>query len=98
MCLFALEIVTALLVFFRLIFTILLFSVLQGYKLGEVSFLRDGIYEVIKCRKVLKWTYVFAYYMDEGREKELFEFLQEDLEKNLEYLHELIEREVGTVS
>ena len=32
--------------------------------------------QVIECRRVLQWTYVFGYYLKDGPEKELFEFLQ----------------------
>jgi len=38
---------------------------------------------------VLKYTYVFGYYLPNGSEKTLFEFLQQDLEKNTEHLSEL---------
>lgn len=41
---------------------------------------------VYRCRRVLKWTYVTAYYMEAGEERNLFEFLQEDLEKSTEHL------------
>jgi len=34
---------------------------------------------------------VFGYYLDNPSEKRLFEFLQEDLEKNCDHLHELVE-------
>lgn len=64
----------------------------KGYKLGEVIFLKETSLQVIECRRVLKWTYVLGYYLDKGPEKELFEFLQEDLEKNTEHLHGLVEK------
>jgi ariadne-1 len=43
---------------------------------------------------VLKWTYAFGYYLpaNQQKEKNLFEFMQENLEKNCDYLHELIEK------
>jgi ariadne-1 len=59
--------------------------------LQELNFLSEALEEVIKCRKVLKWTYVFGYYIENGKEKNLFEFLQEKLEENCDKLHELIE-------
>mmetsp|Transcript_8487 Transcript_8487/g.26631 ORF Transcript_8487/g.26631 Transcript_8487/m.26631 type:complete len:526 (+) Transcript_8487:30-1607(+) len=62
------------------------------YKIAEVLFLKDAGEEVLQCRRVLKWTYPLSYYMPPGKEKTLFEFLQENLEKNLEHLHELVER------
>ncbi len=41
---------------------------------------------------MLKWTYVYGFYLTFEKEKQLFEFLQENLEKNCDYLHELIEK------
>ena len=62
--------------------------------LDECSFLREAAAEVVKCRRVLKWTYVHGYYLEDEREKNLFEFMQEDLEKHTEHLHELVEVEL----
>lgn len=55
------------------------------------------MYEVIECRRILQWTYVLGYYMPSGPEKQLFEFLQENLEKNAEHLHGLVERPLDKV-
>ena len=48
---------------------------------------------VIDCRRVLKYTYVFGYYLDpkKNKMKELFENLQEHLEKFTEQLSEMTE-------
>ncbi|KAJ0399064.1 hypothetical protein P43SY_008684 [Pythium insidiosum] len=46
---------------------------------------------LIECRRVLKYTYVFGYYLPPGKEKSLFEYLQENLEKNTEHLTGLSE-------
>eukprot|EP00300_Choanocystis_sp_HF-7_P032365 c4276_g1_i2.p1 GENE.c4276_g1_i2~~c4276_g1_i2.p1 ORF type:complete len:418 (-),score=66.39 c4276_g1_i2:88-1341(-) len=46
---------------------------------------------VLRCRRVLKWTYVTAFYMPAGEERNLFEFLQQDLEKSTEHLTGLTE-------
>jgi hypothetical protein len=35
---------------------------------------------------------VYGFYLKNDKEKSLFEFLQENLEKNCDYLHELIEK------
>lgn len=45
----------------------------------------------VECRNVLKYTYVFAYYLPDGPEKTLFEFLQQQLEASNETLSELSE-------
>ena len=43
------------------------------------------------CRRTLKWTYVYAYYIEDPKQKELFEFLQSLLEENTEKLADLLE-------
>ena len=69
-----------------------LLHAVKKYPMSELEFLQMAVDEVIKCRQVLKWTYVFAFYLLDAKEKQLFEFLQENLEKNCDYLHELIEK------
>ena len=63
----------------------------------DVQFLRNATRQVADCRRVLKYTYVFGYYLDDGPEKELFEFLQQELEKTTEELSELSEQPLGEV-
>lgn len=58
----------------------------------DVEFLQNAHDEIFFCRQILKYTYVYAYYLKTGAEKDLFEFLQQDLEKNCEILHELCEQ------
>jgi ariadne-1 len=65
---------------------------------AEVQFIEKSVAELQDCRNVLKYTYVFAYYFLEdtnqrnvGAAKDLFEYLQEDLEKTTEKLSEIIE-------
>ncbi|CAH0561922.1 unnamed protein product [Brassicogethes aeneus] len=45
-----------------------------------------------KCRYTLQYTYPFAYYMDPGPRKELFEYQQAQLEAEIENLSWKIER------
>ncbi|OMJ73534.1 hypothetical protein SteCoe_27758 [Stentor coeruleus] len=65
---------------------------IKQYPIGEVEFLKSAVEQVIRCRRVLKWTYVFGYYLGPGLEKNLFEHLQEKLEENTDHLHELVEK------
>ena len=63
----------------------------------DVEFLQNAHDEIFFCRQILKYTYVYAYYLKTGTENDnsylnLFEFLQQDLEKNCEILHELCEQ------
>jgi ariadne-1 len=57
----------------------------------DVQFLNAATEQLIECRRVLKYTYVFGYYLPAGKEKNLFEYLQENLEKNAEHLTGLSE-------
>mmetsp|Transcript_10394 Transcript_10394/g.12172 ORF Transcript_10394/g.12172 Transcript_10394/m.12172 type:complete len:583 (-) Transcript_10394:534-2282(-) len=62
---------------------------------GEVQFVGEATEGLCKCRVLLKWTYVLAHVLkDDSREKNLFCFLQEDLEKKTERLSELLESDV----
>lgn len=49
------------------------------------------LFSLLQCRNVLKYTYVFAYYLADGPEKTLFEYLQQQLESATEHLSELSE-------
>lgn len=47
----------------------------------DTIFLSEAINQILVARKTLKWSYVFGYYLDKRnvKEKNLFEYLQEDL-------------------
>ena len=49
--------------------------------------------DVVQNRRTLEYSYVLGYYLDKSKEaeKNLFEFLQEDLEKHTNHLSELYE-------
>jgi len=65
---------------------------MKGGGFNDVSFLEHAVKTVIECRRVLQWTYAMGYYLPDGQEKNLFEHLQEMLEKNTEYLQGLAEK------
>mmetsp|Transcript_7976 Transcript_7976/g.9120 ORF Transcript_7976/g.9120 Transcript_7976/m.9120 type:complete len:558 (-) Transcript_7976:1248-2921(-) len=60
----------------------------------DVQFLDQAVQQVIESRKVLKYTYAFAYYLPDGPKKVLFEHNQADLESYTEKLSELSEKPV----
>mmetsp|Transcript_14707 Transcript_14707/g.30234 ORF Transcript_14707/g.30234 Transcript_14707/m.30234 type:complete len:555 (-) Transcript_14707:68-1732(-) len=61
----------------------------------DVQFLKTATEQLIECRRVLKYTYTFAYYLkDSGGNKERFEHHQEMLEKFTERLSELSEMDL----
>ncbi|OQS01106.1 hypothetical protein ACHHYP_01798 [Achlya hypogyna] len=66
-------------------------------KYMDVGFLNSAIETMVACRRVLKYSYVYAYYLAPGKEKDLFEYLQEDLEKNTEHLTGLAEKPLDKV-
>ncbi|KAJ4454850.1 putative E3 ubiquitin-protein ligase dbl4 [Paratrimastix pyriformis] len=68
-----------------------------GYDSQRAAFILQAVEQVIECRRVLKWTYVFGYYLKDGPEKNLFEFLQRDLERTTEHLSELSEAPVEQI-
>lgn len=52
-----------------------------------VQFIARAAEQLIACRSVLKWSYVYAYYLADGSPaKNLFEYLQKDLEQTTEEL------------
>ena len=66
-------------------------SVLSAYmEIGEeeLAFLREGAFELLKGRKVLKGSYVYAYYLEDHRV--LFEYMQTELETAVDKLDRMI--------
>jgi len=64
----------------------------------DVQFLKNAAEQVIDCRRVLKYTYVLGYFLeDDSPEKQLFEHHQELLEKNTERLHEYTEQSLEAI-
>ncbi|GMI00166.1 hypothetical protein TrLO_g11698 [Triparma laevis f. longispina] len=61
----------------------------------DVQFLKTATEQLVECRRLLKYTYTFAYYLDpedKTGKKERFEHHQEMLEKFTENLSELSEQ------
>jgi ariadne-1 len=67
---------------------------LKGTNVKDVEFLVEAVNSIIECRRVLAWTYVYAYYLkarDGSSERLLFETHQQRLEEFTDRLHELTE-------
>jgi ariadne-1 len=66
----------------------------ENAKWTDVEFLKTANEQLVECRRVLKYTYVFAYYMTgkQAMQRERFEHHQEMLEKFTENLSELSEK------
>ncbi|KAJ8605138.1 hypothetical protein CTAYLR_000469 [Chrysophaeum taylorii] len=65
----------------------------------DVQFLKTANEMVIDCRRALKSTYIFGYYLDPSatKQRELFENLQEHLERFTETLSEMTEQPLETM-
>ena len=60
---------------------------------SDVEFLKTANEQLVECRRVLKYTYVFAYYLEaSSMKRERFEYHQEMLERFTENLSELSEK------
>lgn len=47
---------------------IMLLNSIKKYPLAELEFLEEAINEVIRCRQVLKYTYVYGFYLKNSKE------------------------------
>jgi len=65
----------------------------------DTKFLSEATEQLIACRRVLQYSYVMGFYLDKTKqvEKNLFEYLQEDLEKFTNHLSELYEQVLDTI-
>lgn len=62
--------------------------------MSELSFLREAVEIVIKSRRLLKYSYVFGFYLKKKcQEKSLFEHIQSKLETHVDKLHEMLENQ-----
>jgi len=69
-----------------------------GVRAQDTVFLREATEQLIECRRVLKNSYIYGFYLDKSKkaEKSLYEYLQEDLEKHTNHLSELYENTTVT--
>jgi ariadne-1 len=68
----------------------------------DVEFLKVANEQLVECRRVLKYSYSFAYYLSNEQEKQMqrqrFEYHQEMLERFTEKLSELSEKSLATMN
>jgi len=65
----------------------------------DTKFLIDATEQLLENRRVLQYSYVIGYYLNRSKssERNLFEFLQEDLEKYTNRLSELYEHSASSI-
>eukprot|EP01022_Parablepharisma_sp_SALTPOND_P033795 TRINITY_DN89656_c1_g1_i1.p1 TRINITY_DN89656_c1_g1~~TRINITY_DN89656_c1_g1_i1.p1 ORF type:complete len:507 (-),score=55.97 TRINITY_DN89656_c1_g1_i1:77-1507(-) len=72
-------------------FAILMNSV-KAIPFVDTNFLYEALKTLKDVRRVLSNSYIFGYYLNNVKEVQLFEFMQQNLEINCEMLHEMVER------
>jgi len=65
----------------------------SGISWIEAQFLVESAEILLKARRILKWTYSFAYYCDRNNYLEIFETVQHNLSEAVENLSKLFEIE-----
>ncbi|CAL9185995.1 unnamed protein product [Musa hybrid cultivar] len=71
-------------------------SIRQGQSEAQLKFIIDAWLQIVECRRVLKWTYAYGYYLPEhdDTKRQFFEYLQGEAEFGLERLHQCAEKEL----
>ncbi|KAK9087918.1 hypothetical protein Syun_030312 [Stephania yunnanensis] len=61
-----------------------------------LKFITEAWEQIVECRRVLKWTYAYGYYLPEREhaKRRFFEYLQGEAESGLERLHQCAEKEL----
>ncbi|VVB07475.1 unnamed protein product [Arabis nemorensis] len=69
----------------------------QGTPETQLQFTVEAWLQIIECRRVLKWTFAYGYYLPnhEQAKKQFFEYLQGEAEAGLERLHHCAESELN---
>ncbi|XP_022761750.1 probable E3 ubiquitin-protein ligase ARI7 isoform X2 [Durio zibethinus] len=72
-------------------------SDLQCTPESQLKFITEAWLQIVECRRVLKWTYAYGYYLpeDEHAKRQFFEYLQGEAEFGLERLHQCAEKELN---
>ncbi|EXB68665.1 putative E3 ubiquitin-protein ligase ARI7 [Morus notabilis] len=63
---------------------------------GEREYCKTLKERIVECRRVLKWTYAYGFYLPEHEhaKRQFFEYLQGEAESGLERLHQCAEKEL----
>ncbi|KAG6767585.1 hypothetical protein POTOM_028795 [Populus tomentosa] len=63
---------------------------------SQLKFIAEAWLQIVECRRVLKWTYAYGFYLHEHEhaKRQFFEYLQGEAESGLERLHQCAEKEL----
>ncbi|ONM03492.1 putative E3 ubiquitin-protein ligase ARI5 [Zea mays] len=67
---------------------------IYGIPETQLKFIIEAWSQIIECRRVLKWTYAYGYYLDDKVKSDFFEYLQGEAESGLERLHQCAEKDL----
>ncbi|XP_038721807.1 probable E3 ubiquitin-protein ligase ARI7 [Tripterygium wilfordii] len=69
---------------------------IQATSQSQLKFIEEAWLQIVECRRVIKWTYAYGYYLPkhEVAKRNLFEYLQGEAESGLERLHQCAEKEI----
>lgn len=64
--------------------------------ISQLKFITEAWLQIVECRRILKWTYAYGFYLadDDVAKKQFFEYLQGEAEAGLERLHQCAEKEI----
>ncbi|KAI3900436.1 hypothetical protein MKW92_009626, partial [Papaver armeniacum] len=64
----------------------------------QLGYITDAWQQIIECRRVLKWSYAYGFYLpqSEHAKKNIFDYSQGEAESWLERLHQCAEQELQT--
>ncbi|XP_024541934.1 probable E3 ubiquitin-protein ligase ARI8 [Selaginella moellendorffii] len=68
----------------------------QCQPVSQLKFVTDAWMQIVECRRVLKWTYAYGYYLPENEDakRQFFEYVQGEAEAGLERLHQCAEKDL----
>ncbi|CAI9090817.1 OLC1v1025675C3 [Oldenlandia corymbosa var. corymbosa] len=71
-------------------------SNIQSQPESQLKFVIEAWLQIVECRRVLKWTYAYGFYLPEHEhaKRQFFEYLQGEAESGLERLHQCAEKEL----
>lgn len=71
-------------------------SDIQHQPESQLKFIIEAWLQIVECRRVLKWTYAYGFYLPdhEHAKRQFFEYLQGEAEAGLERLHQCAEKEL----
>ncbi|XP_047307724.1 probable E3 ubiquitin-protein ligase ARI7 isoform X2 [Impatiens glandulifera] len=68
----------------------------QSQPESQLKFIIEAWLQIVECRRVLKWTYAYGYYLPEQEraKRQFFEYLQGEAEAGLERLYQCAEKDL----